>query len=81
MTKSYEWVKTTTGHVMRVDGKNRWFIRNCDGGFEVYEVVWGEDGCLLRDIAFSLPAAKRRAYLIECQEQNGRRCMELATTK
>ena len=81
MGKVYSWIETTTGHVMLVNGKNRWLVRDCGGKFELYEVVKGNDGCLLRDVSFSLDGAKHRAYLIECQEKNSRRRMELAIAK
>ena len=76
MNKILKWTETTTGHVMTVNEKNRWFIRVHDGRHEIYEIVQGENGCLRRDTAYSLEAAKHRAYLIECNERNDRRRIE-----
>jgi len=78
MYKTYAWVETATGHVMTVNGVNRWLIRESDGRFKVYEVVKHPSDCLLRDVRFSLNSAKHRAYLIECNEHNSRYRMTLA---
>jgi hypothetical protein len=81
MDKVYRWEETTTGHIMTVNGTSRWFVRkdpHHDTRWEVNEIVQGDSGYLLRDFAYSLIMAKRRAYLIECQERNSRREMQLA---
>ena len=86
MNKVYNWHETTTGWLMRVNGKDRWFIKEIKRGPErggsYYELMeysrdsMGREGWLLRDIVYNgLNGAKHRAYLIECQEYNGRRDM------
>jgi hypothetical protein len=77
MNKTYSWDETTTGHIMSVNGKYRWFIKKDDNRFEVYEIVKQPNDCALREVCFNLNTAKHRAYLIECNENNSRYDMEL----
>jgi len=78
MTKFYTWQETTSGHIMIVNGQNKWFIRNSNSRWEVYEIVQPPAGCVLHDICFSLSNAKYRAYIMECNEHNQCREMTVA---
>ena len=76
MEKMYAWTETTNGHVMTVEGKNRWFIKQMkDDWYEIYEIVEQPDHCVLRDVKYSLWSAKHTAYLIEVNERNSRYAM------
>jgi len=86
MNKTYAWHETTTGHLMRVNGKDRWFIkeikREPEHGGNYHELTeytrdnMGREGWFLRDIVYNgLNGAKHRAYLLECDKNNGRRDM------
>jgi len=56
------WHKTTTGHVLEINGARKWFVRAAGAIWEVYEIVQGDCGCLLRTTAQSLNNAKLKAY-------------------
>jgi len=58
--------RTTKGWVGEVNGIRKWFIRPAtDGKYEVYEIVDGNDGCLLRIVADDLLRAKAYVYVTE----------------
>jgi len=61
------WIKTTTGWIGQINNVGKWFIRKVQdtGIYEVYEIVQGEDGCLLRNEELTLNNAKYRAYEAE----------------